>query len=130
MDSMKIPASIRIEVPEEFGSVYTNEDGSRQYVERRQQVGRSMIRALEALDALFTEEEQFEKACEIYKSIFTDWDLADSQTGPLPKPWQNAKAFEALMDMDMRLTLWVIGLVFTSMARLLDIQSSDEDIKN
>jgi len=82
------------------------------------------------LDDIFSKEKQFKKACQIYQSIFTDWNLADSQEGALPKPWLNPEAFESLMDMDMRLTLWVIGLVFVSMARLLDMQSGEEDTKN
>ena len=123
------PAGIRIEVPEEYGSVYTNADGSRQYVKRRQQIGRAFHKELEGLTGLFTEEKQFDKACKVFQWLFTDWDLADDSSGPLPKPWQNPKAFAALADMDLDLTLWVLGLIHTPMAQLLAMQSG-EDLKN
>ena len=124
------PAAIRIDVPEEFGSVYTNADGSRQYVERRQQIGRGFHKELEDLTQLFTEEEQFDKACKVFQWLFTDWDLADDSSGSLPKPWQNPKAFAALADMDLDLTLWVLGLIRMTMAQLIALQSGEEDLKN
>ena len=130
MAEEKKPAFIRIEVPEEFGSVYTNADGSRQYVERRQQIGRGIRKEFVGLSELFSEDEQFEKACETFQWLFTDWDLADSTTGPLPKPWQTPGAFTALMDMDQDLALWVMQLVNKTMAQLIALQSGEEDLKN
>ena len=102
---MEAPASIRIEVPvEEFGDAYKG-----QYVERRQRLGRDTHKELEALGNVFSEDKAFEDACELMAAIFTDWTI-EGDDGPLPKPWENPEAFKALMDSDMDLTLWVLGL--------------------
>ena len=111
---MEVPAHIRIEVPvEEFGDAYAG-----QWVERRQRIGRPAIKQLGELKEVFSEEKEFEIACEILGTIFTDWNL-ESDEGPLPKPWDNPEAFKALMDSDMDLTLWVLRVLGTPMLQLV-----------
>jgi hypothetical protein len=113
-----IPVSIRIEVPEDrFGDAYTT-DGGRQWVERRQRLGRSLLRPLEEIENIYTDEDAFKAACPLMAEIFTDWNLSGDD-GPLPKPWRNAEAFWALMDSDVRLMLWVIELIHMPMSSLL-----------
>lgn len=123
------PTGIRVAVPDEFGSVYDNADGSRQYVERRQQVGKAAVAELKNLVELLKEEERFEKVCEVFQSVYLDWDLADSVDGPLPKPWQNPEAFKLLIDMDINLALWTVGLIHAPMSRLIPLLAED-DLKN
>ena len=110
---MEVPAHIRIEVPaEEFGDAYEG-----QWVERRQRIGRDTHKRLEKLK-IFEEDKAFKGASKILATIFTDWNL-EGDEGPLPKPWDNPDAFEALMNSDMDLTLWVLLQVATPMAQLV-----------
>jgi len=118
MTDVKVPASIRVEVPEEFGTAYTNEDGSRQWVERRQRIGKSLIKTFERLSELYTDDEAFEEARPVLATVFTDWNLEDDE-GPLPKPWGNPDAFDALLECDLDLSLWVLGLIVRPMADLI-----------
>lgn len=113
-----VPAGIRIDVPgDRFGDAYTT-DGQREWVERRQRVGRDVLKQLEDLENLYSDEKAFKAACPLLAQIFTDWNLSGDD-GPLPKPWGNPKAFHALMNSDVRLTLWIIELVHTPMSALL-----------
>lgn len=127
------PTGIKVPVPAEYGAIY-GEGEARQYVERRQQMGRALIKELEELANLFTEEKQFEKACKILQWVFVDWNLkGETREGnpfDLPKPWQNPKAFTALLDLDLDLTLWVLGLVTTPISQLLLMQSDGDELKN
>jgi hypothetical protein len=114
----EVPVGIKIEVPEErFGDAYTK-NGEREWVERRQRLGRKVLKQLAELENIYTDEEAFKLACPLLAQIFTDWNLSGDE-GPLPKPWANAEAFEALMDSDVRLMLWVIDLVHMPMSALL-----------
>ena len=113
-----VPASIRIEVPEDrFGDAYTT-DGNRQWVDRRQRLGRGLLRQIEELENIYTDEEAFKAACPLLAQVFTDWNLSEDE-GPLPKPWKKAKAFKALMNSDVRLYLWIIELVHAPMSALI-----------
>lgn len=113
-----IPVSIRIEVPEDrFGDAYTA-DGIREWVERRQRLGRSLLRQLEELEKIYSDEDAFKTACPLMAQIFTDWNLSGDD-GPLPKPWLNAEAFEALANSDARLWLWIIELIHMPVSSLL-----------
>jgi len=118
MSESKVPASIRVEVPEEYGSAYTNEDESRQWVDRRQRIGRRLRKKLQVLSGFFTEDKAFKEGCKVLGSIFTDWNLC-SDEGPLPKPWGTPQAFEALLDSDEDVALWVLGLIFIPVAELI-----------
>jgi len=118
MSEMKVPASIRIEVPEQFGSAYTNSDGSRQWVERRQRIGKSLVKKFEELDEFYTDDKAFKNGCKVLATVFTDWSLCDDE-GPLPKPWGNPEAFDALLECDLDLSLWVLGLIHTTIAELI-----------
>lgn len=113
------PLGIEVEVPEEYGSVYTNPDKSRQFVSRRQQMGKKLIKTFEGLTGIYTDEKAYKEGCKILGRVFVDWNLADSETGPLPKPWGNPAAFEALFDMDLDLSLWVLGLIHQPISELL-----------
>jgi hypothetical protein len=113
-----VPVSIQIEVPEDrFGDAYTT-DGEREWVARRQRLGRGLLRQLEEIEDLYTDEDAFKAACPLLAQVFTDWSLSGDE-GPLPKPWQNAEAFEALMNSDVRVMLWVIELVHAPVSLLL-----------
>lgn len=118
MSETKVPASIRVEVPEEYGSAYTNSDGSRQWVERRQRIGRSLIKKFEKLDKYYTDDKAFKEGSKVLATVFTDWTLSDDE-GPLPKPWGNPEAFDALLECDLDLSLWVLGLIHTTVAELI-----------
>jgi len=118
MTDEKVPASIRVEVPEEFGSAYTNADGNRQWVERRQRMGKSLIKKFEKLDKFYTDDKAFKEGCKVLATVFTDWDLCDDH-GPLPKPWDNPDAFDALLECDLDLSLWALGLIHMTVAELI-----------
>jgi len=73
---------------------------------------------LEELENIYSDEDAFKAACPLLAAVFTDWNLSGDE-GPLPKPWRNAEAFQALMDSDVRLMLWIIELVHTPVSSLL-----------
>lgn len=116
---MEKPKGIRIEVPPEYGSAYTNEAddredmivGEREWVERRQRKGKSLVKGLQDIENIFTEDKAFKEASKLLSQTFTDWTLS-SDEGPLPKPWGNAKAFEALLESDLEVMLWVIRTAY------------------
>jgi len=111
---MEVPAHIRIEIPvEEFGDAYAG-----QWVERRQRIGRSTVVELEGIKDVFKDPEQFAKISEVLATIFTDWTIGGDE-GPLPKPWGNPEAFEALVESDLDLALWVLNLVPKPMLQLV-----------
>jgi len=113
------PAEIRVEVPPEFGEVYST-DGERQWVERRHRISVRILQACEGkLFEVLEDEKAFQKLCENMGQVFTDWTI-EGDSGPLPKPWQNPKAFVALADSDYELLMWVWNLTFMSVAELLD----------
>ena len=78
-----VPASIRIEVPEDrFGDAYTT-DGNRQWVDRRQRLGRGLLRQIEELENIYTDEEAFKAACPLDAATsfsMTNRDRWDSST--------------------------------------------------
>lgn len=110
--------TVRIEVPEEYGTAYDGEDG-RQWVERRQRIGGKYIRELDGLAQKVTDEEGFKVISKVLSQLFTDWNL-EGDEGPLPKPWKSAKAFQALFDSDFNLLMWVASLPFLSMREALE----------
>ena len=113
-----VPASIRIEVPEDrFGDAYTT-NGKREWVEKRQRIGRGIRKQLEEIENIYEDEKAFKEACQAYAQIFTDWTLS-ADDGLLPKPWDNPDAFEALMNSDTRLFLWLIELSYAPMSEFL-----------
>jgi len=112
------PASIRVEVPTQHGPAYDGEDG-RQWVERRQRVSGKALLALEGLAQKLSDEKAFEEICKVLADIFTDWNL-ESDRGPLPKPWNNPKAFAALFDSDFMVLVWVGTLPFLSVGDLFE----------
>ena len=112
------PVAIRVEVAAHLGDAYDGKEG-RQWVERRQRVSGKYLRQLEGLSKKLTDEEAFQDACKVLSKLFTDWTL-EGDDGPLPKPWKNSKAFQALYDSDFTLLVWVSGLVFLSVGDLLD----------
>ena len=113
-----VPASIPIEVPEDrFGDAYTT-NGKREWVKRRQRIGRGLLKQLEGIEDVFDDEEAFKEICLIYAQIFTDWNLSGDD-GPLPKPWGNPEAFEALMDSDVRLWIWMVDQILMPMSAFL-----------
>ena len=118
MTKDEIP-TIRIEVPAEFGDAYDGAEG-RQWVERRQRISVTSIKGCQGrLFELLKDEEAFSSLCENMANVFVDWNL-EGDEGPLPKPWKSPGAFEALVESDYELLIWVWGLTFRSMAELLD----------
>lgn len=121
------PASIRIEVPEKYGLAYTSEDG-RQWVDRRQRVGGPGLKVLDSLGQKLTQmdDKAFDKAFEQIKKVLadviTDWNL-EGDEGPLPKPWQEPKAFQALYDSNFGLLMWVGSLPFQAVGELIDLKN-------
>lgn len=114
----EVPAGIRIDVPEEYGSAYTT-NGERQWVERRQRIGKSLAKKLEGLAEAFSDDNKAAKeAYKILATMFTDWTLCDDE-GPLPKPWGSPEAFDALLECDLDLSLWVLGLIHQPISQLL-----------
>ena len=112
-----VPAGIRIDVPEEYGSAYTT-NGERQWVERRQRMGRGLVKKLEDVDVFTSDSKAFKEGCKVLATIFTDWSLCDDE-GPLPKPWGNPEAFDALLECDLDLTLWVLEVLYMPISQLL-----------
>ena len=116
------PAAIRVEVPAEYGLAYDSGDG-RQWVERRQRISGLVLKGLRAvIKNPFTDEEAFAELAKILATVFTDWDL-EGDDGPLPQPWENAKAFHALFESDYRLMDWVGSLPFSTVGELLDLKN-------
>ena len=113
---------IRVEVPEQFGTAYDGADG-RQWVERRQRIGGSVLRVLSGLSDKLSDEEAFPIICQELSKTIVDWNL-EGDDGPLPKPFKNKKAFVALFESDYRVMDWVGSLPFTPMARLLETLES------
>jgi hypothetical protein len=118
MAEQKVPPGITLDVPEEYGDAYTRADGTRETVTRRQRIGRSILKRTDALTKLFTDDKKFKESCKVLADIFTDWTLSGDE-GPLPKPWGNPQAFEALIDSDIELTLWVLRLIHTPISELV-----------
>lgn len=115
---MKVPDKIKIRVPEQFGSAYTNSDGSRQWVERRRQIGKELVKKFRQVDQFYADDKLSSEGCRLLANVFTDWSLCDDE-GPLPKPWHNPDAFDALFDCDLDLFLWILSLNDGAVARLL-----------
>lgn len=103
---MDKPEAERIYIPtKRFGSVY---DG--QWVERRREYDHQLgLWAFHVTTAPLYRNHVSAKLNLIATEIFTDWNLSGHE-GPLPKPWQNAKAFEALMNTDLTLWIWLLQL--------------------
>jgi len=119
------PKGIKVLLPEDqFGSAY-GEGTDRQWVERRQRIGRSLIDTLAKSGNIYEDKAAFSKAAKVMANIFTDWTL-EGDEGPLSKPWGNPKAFEELVETDLDLSLWVFGIPFRPVSELL----ADEDVKN
>lgn len=117
--SREKPVPIRVEVPPEFGEVYST-DGERQWVERRHRISVSMLKGCEGkLFELLDDDKAFKKLAENMAEVFVDWNIEDDD-GPLPKPWRDWKAFQALADSDYELLMWVWNLTFKSLGELLD----------
>ena len=111
---MEAPASIKISVPvEEFGDAYKG-----QWVMRRQRIGATIHKELESFKNVFSDDKAFKGISKVLATIFTDWTL-EGDDGPLPKPWENPEAFKALLDSDLDLTLWVLGLPSTPVVQLV-----------
>jgi len=105
-------------VPEEYGDAYMWADGIRETVTRRQRVGRKLLKRLDVLTKLFTDDKAFKEGCKILAEVFTDWTLSGDE-GPLPKPWGNPQAFEALVDSDLELTIWVLRQIHVPITDLV-----------
>lgn len=118
-----VPPGVRVEVPKDFGFAYGTKE-EREWVERRQRIGKSLIKEFEELDEFYTDEKAFKKGCKTLGKCFTDWNLTGDE-GPLPKPWGNPGAFEALIESDLDLSLWVLGLIHQTMAVLLEEPSKN-----
>lgn len=119
------PKGFRIVVPKEYGDVY-GEGDSREWIERRQRIGRPIILEFAGIKKFLTDKKAFEKGCKLLGRIFSDWNLTGDY-GPLPKPWENAEAFKALIDSDQDLFLWVVSTSYKSIAELI---SAEETLKN
>lgn len=118
--------SIRVVVPEEYGTAY-DEGGGRQWVERRQRMGRALVRQFESVEKDFLKKEKaFQKVAELMGQVFTDWNLTGDD-GPLPKPWGNSEAFVALVDSDLDLFLWVSSLIYKSISQLLATEAAGKN---
>ncbi|MBU0791785.1 MAG: hypothetical protein KKC55_15145 [Gammaproteobacteria bacterium] len=116
------PVAIRIEVPEKFGPAYDSEDG-RQWVERRQRVSGAVLKKLiEVTKNILSDEKAFAEVAKVLAKVFPAWNL-EGDDGPLPQPWENAKAFHALFESDYRLMDWVGSLPFSTVGELLDLKN-------
>ena len=113
----QIPA-IQIPVPEEYGDAYDGEEG-RQWVLRKQRIGRKWLKELDGLAEKVSDDKAFKAICGALSEIILDWNL-EGDEGPLPKPHKNSKAFQALYDSDFAVAMWVAQLPFFSIARLTE----------
>lgn len=120
---MEKPPGIRIEVPEEYGSAYTNEAGEREWVERRQRIGRAFVKALQDVDYDLEDDAKCKKAFELLGQVITGWSLSGDE-GPLPEPWKNADAFFALLDSDLELTVWVVEIALKRTTDLIQTEKN------
>jgi len=118
MAEQTVPSGITLDVPEEYGDAYTRGDGIRETVTRRQRIGRGLIKRLEALAKFYTDDKAFKEGCKVLAEVFTDWTLS-GDSGELPKPWDNPAAIEALVDSDLDLSLWILGLVHKPISELV-----------
>ena len=114
------PESIRVAVPESFGPAF-GEGEDRQWVERKVYIGRKvkteLSDLLEGFD--YAENLAFDRLCEIFSTLFTAWKLMDEAGEPLPEPWENPKAFEALADASLDLFLWLSRVIHTPLGMLI-----------
>jgi len=103
---MEKPQPIRIDVPGEFGTIYEG-----QWVERAIRTSRDdykKIRQIEKSTASWLSDDRaLANLSAPLSHIYTDWNL-EGDDGPLPKPWGDSKAFEALAASDLHLFLWVL----------------------
>lgn len=104
---MEKPQPIRIEVPEDCGTVYEG-----QWVERAIRVSRDDYKAIRAVESArktnwMRDDKLLSRLSGSLAHIYTDWNL-EGDDGPLPKPWREPKAFEALAASDLHLFLWVL----------------------
>ena len=114
----QIPA-IQIPVPEDFGDAYDGTEG-RQWVQRRQRVGGTGLKQIEKLSEKISDDKMFKVICDVLSEMYLDWNL-ESDEGPLPKPYKNRKAFEALFESDFSLFMWVGTLPFYRVSTLTEM---------
>jgi hypothetical protein len=115
---MEKPQSIKVMVPTEFGTVYEG-----QWVERVIRVSRDDYKAIRQLEdakvSWMRDDKLLAELSAILSHLFTDWNL-EGEEGPLPKPWEEPKAFEALAASDLHLFLWLLRKSLASVAELAE----------
>ena len=113
-----MPQSIRVMVPEEYGACYEG-----QWVERGIRVKREHYKAIrdvqEREESYLRDDEALTELSLVLASVYTDWNL-EGDEGPLPKPWGDPKAFEALASSDLSLFLWLVGKSLAPVASLAE----------
>jgi len=102
----KPPEGDRFYIPiEQFGSVYEG-----QWVERRREYDQQLgLWAHAVTTAPLYRDDVSGKLNLIASRVFTDWNFCGDE-GRLPKPWQNAQAFKALMNTDEAVWTWLMEL--------------------
>lgn len=112
------PPGIRVTVPDYFGDSY-GEGDDRQWVERRQHIGRGKsLSDFKGLGEL-KPEEAFETICERLPDYIIAWNLTDESGETLPDPWKNPEAFRALAEDNWELMLWLSEVVTSPLALLV-----------
>ena len=113
---MEKPQSIRVAVPSEHGTVYEG-----QWVDRAIRISREDYKAIRAVEDAkkpwIRDDKQLAELSIVLSHIYTDWNL-EGDDGPLPKPWGDPKAFEALAASDLHLFLWLLRKSLASVAEL------------
>lgn len=113
---MDKPQPIRVPVPEEYGAVYEG-----QWVERAIRVSRDdykAIRDTEGGKVSWMRDDKLLASLSVALShIYTDWNL-EGDDGPLPKPWGDPKAFEALAASDLYVFLWLVRICLSPVSEL------------
>lgn len=113
---MDKPQAIRVPVPtEQYGAVY-----EAQWVERVIRVKREFYKGIRDVDVKFMrDDEALAELSAILCHVYANWNL-EGDDGPLPEPWGDPKAFEALAASDLNLFLWIVRNALAPVAELAE----------